>query len=119
MKHPFIRFHGVIFFVATIAIFGVVVMAIWNRLMPEIFGLPTLDYRQATGLLVLARIFFGGIGGWFPNGFHRNRLREKWNGMGEAEKEAFTNRFRHGFHEHDHRSGEDKNEGVDEEVKKD
>ena len=46
IKRLFTKFRGVVFFVTVITIFGVVVMAIWNRLMTEIFGLPTLDYQH-------------------------------------------------------------------------
>ncbi|MBC29490.1 MAG: hypothetical protein CMH48_01460 [Muricauda sp.] len=43
---------------------GYVVMWLWNWLMPELFGLSTLTYWQAVGLLLLAKIFFGfGTGG--------------------------------------------------------
>ncbi len=41
---------------------GFVVYMLWNALMPEIFGLKTIGYGQSVGLLILARILFGGIG---------------------------------------------------------
>jgi hypothetical protein len=44
-------------------LFGLVVMALWNWLMPEIFGLKTLTYWQAWGVLALSCILFGKIGG--------------------------------------------------------
>lgn len=31
---------------------------LWNRLMPDIFGLPTINYWQALGLMVLSNCFF-------------------------------------------------------------
>lgn len=42
---------------------GWVVMLLWNWLMPEIFGLKTLTYWQAWGVLALSCILFGRIGG--------------------------------------------------------
>ena len=39
-------------------IFGWIVMLLWNWLMPEIFGLTTLSYWQAWGLLLLSSILF-------------------------------------------------------------
>lgn len=33
-------------------------MALWNWLMPEIFGLKTIDYWQSMGLLALACMLF-------------------------------------------------------------
>lgn len=59
------------FLFAPIAIVGIVVVSfiggtivqlLWNWLMPELFGLPSLTFWQAFGLLALARILFGGFG---------------------------------------------------------
>ncbi|HEY6046076.1 MAG TPA: hypothetical protein VIU65_05690, partial [Pyrinomonadaceae bacterium] len=44
------------------AIGGVVVMLLWNWLAPELFGLRTITFWQAFGLLALCRILFGGFG---------------------------------------------------------
>lgn len=43
-------------------IFGFVVQALWNALLPGLFGAPTVTYWQAVGLILLARILVG-IGG--------------------------------------------------------
>ncbi len=40
-------------------LFGLLVQFLWNWLMPEIFGLPIINYWQAFGLIILAKIFFG------------------------------------------------------------
>ena len=37
---------------------GVAVMALWNWLMPAIFGLPTISYWQAVGLFILCHLLF-------------------------------------------------------------
>jgi hypothetical protein len=44
--------------IVLIALFGLIIMLLWNWLMPEIFGLPTLDYWKAWGLLILCWILF-------------------------------------------------------------
>jgi hypothetical protein len=49
-------------------VFGWLVMLLWNWLMPAIFGLGTISYWQAFGLVILAKLIFGGVGGW---GRHR------------------------------------------------
>jgi hypothetical protein len=49
--------------VGLLFLFGYVVMLLWNWLMPEIFGLKTLTYWQAWGMLALSCILFGRIGG--------------------------------------------------------
>lgn len=47
---------------ALLAVLGLVVMLLWNAIVPGVFvGVRTLDYRQALGLLVLSRILFGGL----------------------------------------------------------
>jgi hypothetical protein len=39
-------------------VFGWLVMILWNWLMPEIFGLGTITYWQAWGLVLLSHILF-------------------------------------------------------------
>lgn len=34
------------------------IMWLWNWLMPEIFGLPTISFLQSIGLILLSHIFF-------------------------------------------------------------
>jgi hypothetical protein len=92
------RFAGIGIVLAMCAVFGVGVMLLWNALMPQIFGLPQVGYLQAAGLLLLARLLFGGIDHRNPAHFdhhgmhHRNMLRERWAGMSEAERAAVVSR---------------------------
>lgn len=44
-------------------LFGLVIMWLWNWLMPLIFGLPEVTYWQGIGLLILSSILFGRLGG--------------------------------------------------------
>ena len=44
-------------------LFGEIVMHLWNWLMPALFGLKLITFWQAIGLLILARILVGGLGG--------------------------------------------------------
>jgi len=88
------RFAGICIMLAAIAVFSVAVMLLWNAIMPDIFALPALNYRQALGLLLLARIIFGGLGGGLNhrgehNFQHGNKLREKWMNMSEEERKEF------------------------------
>ncbi|MBN2498069.1 MAG: hypothetical protein JXR96_25995 [Deltaproteobacteria bacterium] len=41
-------------------VLGLVVMWLWNWLMPAIFGLPEIGYWQAVGLFILAHLLFKG-----------------------------------------------------------
>lgn len=49
---------GLIIAMALALIFGLIVMWLWNWLMPVIFGLPAISFWQAWGLVVLSHIFF-------------------------------------------------------------
>lgn len=53
---------GIIAVTALAILFGYIVMSLWNWLMPELFGLTTINYWQAVGLFILAKILFGGLG---------------------------------------------------------
>lgn len=67
-----------------------VVMVLWNRLMPELFGLHTLTYWKSVGLLVLSRILFGGFRGHRgPPMFWRHRLFQRIGQMTPEEREKF------------------------------
>ena len=53
--------------------FGWLVMILWNWIMPTIFNLPLIGYWQGFGIVILAKLIFGGIGAgrhWGP-GRHR------------------------------------------------
>jgi hypothetical protein len=59
-------------------LFGWIVMLLWNWLMPEIFGLKSVTYWQAWGLLALSCILFGRIGGsGSSSGSKSDRRRKK------------------------------------------
>jgi hypothetical protein len=54
---------GVLAAAAFALAFGWFVMLLWNWLMPLIFGLGAISYWQAFGLVVLAKLIFGAVGG--------------------------------------------------------
>jgi len=54
----------VLFGIVWVGIMGLVVFGLWNMLVPKILGLPMINFWQALGLLVLARVLFGRFGGW-------------------------------------------------------
>jgi len=90
--------------IATLAavIVSVVVMSLWNWLVPEVFGGRTITFWQALGLLVLSRILFGGLRGRSGPHLHwRHRMRERWEQMTPEEREQ----FRQGLRDHCGRSG--------------
>jgi len=87
---------------------GEIVMLLWNWLAPELFGLRTINFWQALGLLALCRILFGGFGlsGGSSDRSRRRRegriserMDERWEQMTPEERE----RLRQGFND---RSGQ-------------
>lgn len=53
---------GVLLAVVIAFLFGIAVQYLWNWLMPEIFSLGVITYWQAFGIVVLAKLLFGGLG---------------------------------------------------------
>ena len=49
---------------AAAAVMALLVLTLWNALMPAIFGLPAIGFWQALGLFALSRLLFGRWGGW-------------------------------------------------------
>jgi hypothetical protein len=82
--------------VLAVVVFGFVVMSLWNWLVPAIFGLKMIGFWQALGLLVLAKILFGGLRGRGGRGGHwRHRMKERWEKMTPEEREKFRAGMRH------------------------
>lgn len=76
--------------VAAVALFGFVVMNLWNWLAPAVFGGRTITFWQALGLLVLSKILFGGFHGRHGGGGHwKQRMRARWERMTPEEREKF------------------------------
>jgi hypothetical protein len=110
MKGLFWGILRVIMALAAIVLFGAVVMLLWNWLLPPIAGLPAITFFQAVGLLVLSRLFFGGLGGMgrmaaggaMHDRKHINPFREKWGKMSKEEQREFIRKqhfFRNPFND--------------------
>ncbi len=66
---------GLIGAVALAFLFGYFVMLLWNFLMPSIFSLGEITFLQAVGIIILARLIFGG----FKHGGHdHHNYHKKW-----------------------------------------
>lgn len=79
--------------ILALALFGFIVMSLWNWLMPALFGLHTLTYWQAFGVLILSRILFGGLAGRSCHGRDRAR-RRMWEHMTPEQRERFRGGLR-------------------------
>ena len=87
-------------------LFAVLVMVLWNWLMPQIFGLVTITFWQAFGLVLLSRLL---VGGWHRDHhdrhdglFHVERMdrdrrkayRKYWEEEGREAFEKYLQRTR-------------------------
>jgi hypothetical protein len=73
-----------------LAIVGLLVMGLWNWLVPAIFGWKAVTFWQALGLVILSHVLFGRFHGR-PGGSSRwrHRMMERWEQMTPEEREKF------------------------------
>jgi hypothetical protein len=77
-----------VFVVVCVTLVGLVVTALWNWLVPSLFGGHPIGFLQALGLVLLGRILFGGMRvgrGW--GGPWRHGMRGRWERMSPEERE--------------------------------
>ncbi len=85
---------------------ALIVMLLWNAIMPVAIHASTLNYWQALGLFILSKILFGGFRGRPPVGrgpemWRRGggwQLREKWKNMSDEERAKFREAMRQRCH---------------------
>lgn len=87
------------FVVLGAAVLGLVVMLLWNALIPDLFRGPQLTFWQAVGLLALSHILLRGWGRWrYANGWRHDRWRRKFEeklaAMAPEEREKFKEEWR-------------------------
>lgn len=87
--------------IVAIAVFSLVVMLLWNAIIPGLTGWALLTYWKAVGLLILCKILFGGFPGHRgghggpPWARHHARMRSAWwRNLSEEEREQWKERRR-------------------------
>ena len=83
-----------VFGIIAILVFGLVVMSLWNAILPAVLGVKAISFIQALGILLLSKILFGGFGGGRNRGGWRNKgkwmeMKDKFAGMTPEEREKF------------------------------
>ena len=76
---------------------GFALMSLWNWLMPMLFHLSVINFWQALGILVLAKILFGFGRGWsghrshwgHPSYYWKEKMEERLKNMTPEEREKF------------------------------
>ena len=111
-KRPFTM---IVWGILILAAIPAVVMLLWNYVLATVINVAVINFWQALGLFALARILFGGFGGFhrfgrphdrrmwggmyggMPGGSH-NPIQEKWMKMTPEERKNFIEkRKRFGF----------------------
>jgi len=83
-----------VFFAIAFVVFGLAVTHLWNHLMVSLFHFPTITFWQALGLMILARLLFGGFRGR-PGGWHwRKHMMMRWDQMTPEQREKFREGMR-------------------------
>jgi hypothetical protein len=80
-------FAGMVFASFFAALFGWIVMLLWNWLMPSIFNIKEISYLQAFGITLLAKILFTGYHGGKPEMAH-NKMHNRFHRWMGIEKDA-------------------------------
>ena len=75
------------------AVSALIVLKLWNWLLPSLFGWHEITFWQALGLLILTKILFGGFRGR-PRWTRRDSWAGRWQGMTPEEREAFRERMK-------------------------
>ena len=83
--------------------FSAILMLLWNALLPDIFGIVSINFWQALGLLALARILFGGVTGAMRHLYHEHSnhshphslIREQWKKMTPEQRKMFIDKRKH------------------------
>lgn len=87
----------VIFFIAAVLVFGAVVMALWNAILPGVLGVRPITFIQALGILLLSKILFGGFAGRRWGGrehMWKQKMGEKWNNMSPEQRDKFKSEWK-------------------------
>lgn len=71
-------------------LFGFIIMWLWNWLMPELFDLPHINYWQAVGLFILAKIIFGGFGSGSSSGSSKHKGKHNKCESGKKKNKDFS-----------------------------
>ena len=103
-EHWFAKFFkGLFIFAFFMLVFGFAFLYLWNALIPDLFGGPTISYWQGIGLILLSKALFGS---WSSGGEHKykrhhrskhhwkSKVRENWANMTEEERAEYRDNWK-------------------------
>ncbi len=77
-----------------IFIFGSIIMLLWNNVLAPVMHISAITFWQGLGLLVLARILFGGFRGGGGSRRFYSKQRMMWNNMTPEQKAKFKEEWK-------------------------
>jgi len=90
-----------LFAFTALCVFGLVVMGLWNAILPELLNVPVISFGQALGLLILSKLLFGGFRPGYGRGWGgrkrsgwKQHMQEKWSRMTPEEREKFQQNWK-------------------------
>lgn len=88
---------GIVFGIAAVLLFGLIVMNLWNAILPAVIHVSAITFWQAIGILLLSKILFGGFrGGWGGGrrGHWKEKMQNKWQEMTPEQRDQFKQEWR-------------------------
>lgn len=77
---------------------SLIVMLLWNAILPDLFKFPAINYWQALGLFILCKILFGNFGfgrfNYKNKPFRNPAFREKFMNLSAEEKEKLKQQWK-------------------------
>jgi hypothetical protein len=85
---------------AFVALFTTIVMLLWNHVLADVLPVHTVTFWQAAGILVLAKILFGGLPcsrgrGW--GSWRRRCMEGRWERLPPEERERLREEMKRRF----------------------
>jgi hypothetical protein len=89
-------FKILLFAIVFLAAFSAIVMLLWNNILAGILHVGVINFWQALGIFVLAKILFGGFRGgpWGRHQQWKHGMRQRWANMSPEEREKFKQEWR-------------------------
>ena len=85
---------------AFLALLSLVVRALWNGVLVDVLAVKTITYWQALGLLLLARILFGGWPGGtrgFGSRWRERLMAKRWESLDPEQRDKMREEMRRRF----------------------
>ena len=86
------------FFIIAVLVFGLLVMNLWNAILPAVLGVQAISFLQALGILLLSKILFGGFRGCGGRGGRGSakwmEMKAKFSGMSPDERDKFKTEWK-------------------------